>query len=125
MRSRNGPDCLCRRHHGRRRRAKYPELDTTASGGFACATADSTLIARQGHTIPALNRRPKIFGAAHAAAALGVSKRTLSRWFAAGKVDETKRDAHGRRVFTDVDIDRIRSVCAAAPRRARKAGRAK
>lgn len=45
---------------------------------------------------------------AEAAETIGISKATLLRWFAEGKVPEVARDVRGWRVFTKREIDRIR-----------------
>lgn len=72
-----------------------------------------------------MKTRAKTFGAAQAAASLGVSVPTLARWFADGKAKDVARDGRGRRVFTKADVERIRRERAAAPRRARKVKRGK
>lgn len=46
---------------------------------------------------------------AEAAGKVGISKPTLIRWFAQGKIEEVDRDVRGWRVYSDADIDRIRS----------------
>lgn len=45
---------------------------------------------------------------AAAAKRIGVSKSTLLRWFADGKVADVRRDRHGWRVFGASDIARIK-----------------
>ena len=45
--------------------------------------------------------------ASEAAIKIGISKATLLRWFAQGKVEEVARDVRGWRVFTKKDIERI------------------
>ncbi len=52
--------------------------------------------------------RPTTFGTAEAAKKLGISRQTLHRWFAAGRIRDVRRDHNNWRVFTPQDIDRIR-----------------
>ncbi len=54
-------------------------------------------------------RRPTTCGTAEAAKKLGVSKPTLLRWFAQKRIGEVRRDHNNWRVFTDRDLQRIRS----------------
>ncbi len=44
---------------------------------------------------------------AEAAEKIGISRATLLRWFAQGKIAEVARDVRGWRVYTEEDIDRI------------------
>lgn len=44
-----------------------------------------------------------------AAGLIGVAPITLRRWLLAGKVQEVPRDRNGWRVFTQKEIDRIRT----------------
>lgn len=46
---------------------------------------------------------------AEAAEKIGISKPTLIRWFAQGKIAEVDRDVRGWRVFSVADIDRIKT----------------
>jgi len=41
---------------------------------------------------------------------LGLSKSTLLRWFREGRISDVKRDRNNWRIFTSVDIERIRKV---------------
>lgn len=41
---------------------------------------------------------------------LGISRQTLQRWFREGKAVDVARDFRGWRVFSQADIDRLRSV---------------
>ena len=50
----------------------------------------------------------KTFGTAEAAKKLGVSRQTLHRWFAVGRVADVARDHNNWRIFTLQDIDRIK-----------------
>ncbi len=43
-----------------------------------------------------------------AAKLLGVSTRTLMRWFCDGKIEEVDRDRNNHRVFETEDIERIK-----------------
>lgn len=54
-------------------------------------------------------RAATTFGTAEAAKKLGVSKPTLLRWFAQKRIGEVRRDHNKWRVFTDRDLQRIRS----------------
>lgn len=54
-------------------------------------------------------QRPTTCGTAEAAKRLGVSRQTLLRWFAERRITEVRRDHNNWRVFTDQDLDRIRS----------------
>jgi excisionase family DNA binding protein len=54
-------------------------------------------------------QRPTMCGTAEAAKRLGVSRQTLLRWFAERRITEVRRDHNNWRVFTDRDLDRIRS----------------
>jgi excisionase family DNA binding protein len=54
-------------------------------------------------------RTTTTFGTAEAAKKLGVSKPTLLRWFAQKRIGEVRRDHNNWRVFTDRDLQRIRS----------------
>lgn len=54
-------------------------------------------------------KRPATCGTAEAAKKLGVSKPTLLRWFAQKRIAEVRRDRNNWRVFTDQDLERIRS----------------
>ncbi|MDE2102116.1 MAG: MerR family transcriptional regulator [Patescibacteria group bacterium] len=54
-------------------------------------------------------RAATTFGTAQAAKKLGVSKPTLLRWFAQKRIGEVRRDHNNWRVFTDRDLQRIRS----------------
>ena len=49
------------------------------------------------------------YGTAEAAKKLGVSKPTLLRWFAQKRIGEVRRDHNNWRVFTERDLQRIRS----------------
>jgi excisionase family DNA binding protein len=49
------------------------------------------------------------YGTAEAAKKLGVSKPTLLRWFAQKRISEVRRDHNNWRVFTERDLQRIRS----------------
>ncbi len=51
----------------------------------------------------------KTFGTAEAAKKLGISRQTLHRWFAVGRIRDVRRDRNNWRVFTLQDIDRIRN----------------
>ncbi len=46
---------------------------------------------------------------AEAAEQIGVSKNTLLRWLTQRKINEVARDIRGWRVFTQSDIERIRT----------------
>lgn len=48
------------------------------------------------------------FSTAEAARQLGISRQTLHRWFAQGRVADVRRDRNNWRVFTLQDIRRIR-----------------
>jgi DNA-binding transcriptional MerR regulator len=50
----------------------------------------------------------KTFGTADAAKKLGISRQTLHRWFAVGRIKDVRRDHNNWRVFSLQDIDRIR-----------------
>lgn len=52
--------------------------------------------------------RSTTFGTAEAARRLGISRQTLHRWFAQGRVDDVRRDRNNWRVFTLQDIRRIK-----------------
>lgn len=54
-------------------------------------------------------KRPATWGTAEAARKLGVSKPTLLRWFAQKRIAEVRRDRNNWRVFTDQDLQRIKS----------------
>jgi excisionase family DNA binding protein len=54
-------------------------------------------------------QQPVTCGTAEAAKKLGVSRQTLLRWFAERRITEVRRDHNNWRVFTDQDLDRIRS----------------
>ncbi len=54
-------------------------------------------------------RAATTFGTAQAAKKLGVSKPTLHRWFAQKRIGEVRRDHNNWRVFTDRDLQRIKS----------------
>jgi excisionase family DNA binding protein len=53
--------------------------------------------------------RKTTYSTRQAAEMIGVSKNTLLNWFKNGKIPEVSRDYNGWRIFTDEDIDRIRS----------------
>jgi excisionase family DNA binding protein len=64
------------------------------------------------YTLPGWSRmgkRPMTYGTAEAAKRLGVSRQTLHRWFAEERIGEVKRDRNNWRVFTEQDLERIRS----------------
>jgi excisionase family DNA binding protein len=49
------------------------------------------------------------YGTAEAAKRLGISRQTLLRWFAQERISEVRRDHNNWRVFTEQDLERIRS----------------
>jgi hypothetical protein len=71
-----------------------------------CQSAEYTQI----YSWPAETRlgQARTFGTAEAAKKLGVSRQTLHRWFAVGRVKDVLRDHNNWRVFTSQDINRIR-----------------